>query len=116
MEKRLNDRQLDELIRDASPRAKVPAGLEIGIMARVARSECRRRERRAIAEMAGWCVKMSAALAAVAFAALNSLDLQHNWPAVALILAGVVGVAVTVSYDRAHEIFRKLDPYPDRRI
>lgn len=108
MEKPLNDRQLDELIRAASTRAKVPAGLETRIMARVARSECRRRERRAIAEMAGWCLKISAALAVVAFAALNSLDMSHNWPAAALILAGVVGVALTVSYDRALEIFRKL--------
>lgn len=108
MEKQLNDRQIDELIRAASPRPKVPAGLEVRIMARMARSECRRRERRAIAEMARWCLKMSAALVAVAFVALNSLDLPHNWPAVALVVAGVVGVAVTVSYDRAIEIFRKM--------
>lgn len=58
--------------------------------------------------MAAWCLKMSAALVAVAFIALNSLDLPHNWPAVVLVLAGVVGVAVTVSYDRTTEIFRKL--------
>ena len=108
MDKQLNDRQLDELIRAASPRPKVPEGLEIRIMARVARSKCRRQERRAVAEMAAWCLKMSAALVAVAFSALNSLDLPHNWPAVVLVLAGVVGVAVTVSYDRTTEIFRKL--------
>lgn len=109
MEKRqLNDERLAELIRAAAPRREAPAGLETRIMAQVRLHERRRRERRAIAAMACYCLGVSVAMIVVAFACLRSVDSPEGQLRVLAILAGAVAAMVIACGDRATEILRRL--------
>ncbi len=102
------ERQLDELLRSASPRRTVPPGLDTRIMARIAAHERRRRERRAIRSMALTCLALSAVLAVVGGIAVRSLDVVHRPETLVLLLAGMGCMALTVGGDRIGEIMRRL--------
>ncbi len=109
MEKReLNDERLAELIRAAAPRREAPVGLETRILAQVMLRDRRRRERRAIAAMACYCLGTAAAMAVVAFACLRSVDSPEGVLQVLAILAGAVAAMVIACGDRATEILRRL--------
>ena len=109
MEKQqLNDERLAELIRTALPRREAPVGLETRIMAQVVLRDRQRRERRAIAAMACYCLGTAAAMAVVVFACLRSVDSPEGLLQVLAILAGVVAAMVIACGDRATEILRRL--------
>lgn len=101
------EKRLKELIRAASPCTCTPVGLETRIMAQVAGCERRRRERRAIVEMALYCVVFSAAAAVLAGVGIAAVG-WANWPALLLLLAGTVGMALVCCCDRMNELLRRL--------
>jgi len=111
MEKRLEEeRNLDALIRTASPRRTLPAGLNTRIMAQVARSERRRRERRAIVQMAGYCLELSALMVLVIFVGMRNFDAWSlDLPIMPFLLVGCMGgVVLTAGGDRMNELLRNL--------
>ncbi len=100
--------RISDAIRAASPRRTTPPGLEERIMAQVRLRERRRRERRAVAEMAVYCTGLSAVLAVVLYDGLMIVDIRAQWPAVLFLSAGVLGLALTAWSDRLAEVWRKL--------
>lgn len=109
----MNERYSDETrfreaIRAASPRCTTPPGLEVRIMAQVKLRERRRRERRAVAEMAVYCLGLSTVLVVVLCTGAMTIDLRMKWPVLLLLFAGAVGLALTAWSDRIAEVWRKL--------
>ena len=92
--KRISDERLAELIRAAALRREVPVGLETRVMAQVILRDRRRRERRAIAAMACYC--------------LRSVDSPEGALQVLAILAGAVAAMMVACGDRATEILHRL--------
>ena len=101
--KRISDERLAELIRAAALRREVPVGLETRVMAQVIL-----RDRRAIAAMACYCAVAVAAVMAVAFVCLRSVDSPEGALQVLAILAGAVAAMVVACGDRATEILHRL--------
>ena len=97
--KRISDERLAELIRAAALRREVPVGLETRVMAQVILRDRRRRERRAVAV---------AAVMAVAFVCLRSVDSPEGALQVLAILAGAVAAMMVACGDRATEILHRL--------
>ena len=102
--KRISDERLAELIRAAALRREVPVGLETRVMAQV----ILRDRRRAIAAMACYCAVAVAAVMAVAFVCLRSVDSPEGALQVLAILAGAVAAMVVACGDRATEILHRL--------
>ena len=90
--KRISDERLAELIRAAALRREVPVGLET----------------RVIAAMACYCAVAVAAVMAVAFVCLRSVDSPEGALQVLAILAGAVAAMVVACGDRATEILHRL--------
>lgn len=113
MNERMTDeeRRLAGLLRAATPRRSTPLGLEDRIMVRIAQRDRRRRERRAVAAMAIYCLGLTAALSVVGCIAVRSFDLAEHpeslLPLLAL-LATIGSVALAASGDRIEEIMRRL--------
>ena len=100
MDERYSDEtRFREAIRAASPRCTTP---------QVRLRERRRRERRAVAEMAVYCLGLSAVLVVVLCTGAMTIDLRMKWPVLLLLFAGAVGVALTAWSDRIAEVWRKL--------
>ncbi len=110
MNERMTDeeRRLAGLLRAASPRSGVPVGLEDRIMIRIAQRERRRRERRAMATMALYCLGLTTALSVVGCIAVRSFDVAHHPAALLPLLVAIGSVALTASGDRIAEIMRRL--------
>ncbi len=104
MNERMTDeeRRLAGLLRAASPRSGVPVGLEDRIMVRIAQRERRRRERRAVATMALYCLGLTTALSVV------GCNVVHHPAALLPLLVAIGSVALTASGDRIAEIMRRL--------
>ena len=98
--KRISDERLAELIRAAALRREVPVGLETRVMAQV------------ILEMYRGNIAISvvavAAVMAVAFVCLRSVDSPEGALQVLAILAGAVAAMMVACGDRATEILHRL--------
>lgn len=107
-DERMNDEWLAELIRAAAPRKEAPVGLDTRIMAQIRLCERRRRERRAVWAMAGYCLAVVFAVLVVMLACLQTIDSpEEMWRLLAL-LAGIIVAMVIACGDRATEILRRL--------
>lgn len=107
-DERMNDERLAALIRAVAPRKEAPVGLDTRIMAQIRLHERRRRERRAVMAMAGYCMAAVAAVLVVMCACLQSVDSPEGMWRLLALLAGVVAAMVIACGDRATEILRRL--------
>ena len=105
---RTNDERLAQMIRAAAPRREIPVGLDTRIMAQIRLHERRRRERRAVMAMAGYCMAAVAAVLVVMCACLQTIDSPEGMWRLLALLAGIIVAMVIACGDRATEILRRL--------